>query len=366
MQQDDTAVRPLPLAQRHAEYGARFAPFAGYSMPMQYTGILEEHHAVRTSVGLFDVSHMGELRITGRRALEAVNTLVTADLRDTAVGQARYGLLCHPDGGIVDDLLIYKMGASDYLLCVNASNRAKDLAFIQAHLIDGATVADESDAWVQLAVQGPDATEILQPLSVVDLDDIAYYHFEEGQLAGVRCLISRTGYTGEDGFEIYIPTDQAEGVFDRILSTGKPMGMALCGLGARDTLRLEARMPLYGNDLTDATNPLEAGLGWAVKWDKPEPFIGRDALAAIKAQGVTRRLRGVKLRERGVPRAGYGLRVGGEEVGQLTSGTHSPTLGVGIGMGYVAVQHAEAPQVDVIIRDKAVPADLMKKPFYQR
>ncbi len=356
----------LPLHDRHAAAGARFVPFAGHEMPISYTRIIEEHHAVRRQVGLFDVSHMGEIRVVGPRAVEVVNGLISHDIRTTACGQARYAVMCHPDGGIVDDLIAYKISDEEIFICVNASNKAKDFAFMKAHATEGAELIDESAAWAQLALQGPKAEAVLSRVTEIDLSQMGYYHFAQGAVAGVGCLVARTGYTGEDGFEVYIPVGGAEAVFDAIVAAGAPDGLALCGLGCRDTLRLEARLALYGQDLSDDINPFEAGLAWVVKLDKPEDFVGRAALERIKAEGVKRRLRGFILKEKGVPRAHCPIMAGEEQVGELTSGTWSPTLEVGIGLGYVDVSQSDARELDVSIRDRRIAAEVTLKPFYKR
>ena len=362
----DQQTARLPLHDRHAEAGASFAPFAGFEMPISYTRIVSEHHAVRQKVGLFDVSHMGEVRVVGPKAVEVVNGLISHDLRHTEVGQARYAVMCNPEGGIVDDLIAYKISDEEIFICVNASNRAKDFAFMQAHAGEGATLTDESEAWAQLALQGPRAEVLLDPLTDLDLARMAYYHFGVGQVAGVACLVARTGYTGEDGFEIYIPVESAHQVFDAVVAAGAAHDLALCGLGCRDTLRLEARFPLYGNDLSDETNPLEAGLAWVIKLDKPEDFVGRAAVEKVKAEGVRRRLRGFILKEKGVPRPHYPIYCGHEQVGELTSGTWSPTLEVGIALGYVDLAHADAATLTIGIRKKRIEADVTRKPFYKR
>ncbi len=359
-------LKRLPLHDRHAEAGARFAPFAGFEMPINYDKIIAEHHAVRKGVGLFDVSHMGEVRFKGPKAVEVVNGLISQDMRNTEVGQARYGVMCHPHGGIVDDLIAYKLSDQEILICVNAANRAKDVAFMREHAGDGAVMTDESDQWVQLAIQGPKAQATLTPTTALNLDDIGYYHFAMGQVAGVECMVARTGYTGEDGFEVYIPAEGALAVFDAIAQAGKAHSMAMCGLGCRDTLRLEAKFPLYGQDLTDETNPLEAGMSWAVKLDKPEDFVGRKAIEQVKAEGVKRRLRGFVLQGKGVPRSHYPVFNGEEQVGELTSGTWSPTLEQGIALGYVDVAHVKAASLDIGIRKRRISATLTRKPFYKR
>ena len=360
------SLKTLPLAHRHAEFGAKFAPFAGFEMPMQYTSIMDEHRAVRSGAGLFDVSHMGEIRLVGKKAVEVANQLISHDLRNTKNGQARYAVLCTPEGGIVDDLIAYKISDEEIFFCVNASNQDKDFAFMVEHCGDGATLTNESEAWGQFALQGQDAEEILAPICMIDLAELDYYHFAIGEVAGVQCIISRTGYTGEAGFELYVPTDQVVHVFDHIVSAGRPMGMAMCGLGCRDTLRLEAKFPLYGNDLSEQTNPLEAGLAWVVKLDKPEDFVGRKAIEAVKAEGVKRRLRGYILQDKGVLRPHYAIHADGAQVGELTSGTFAPSLGIGIGMGYVDIAHAERETVEIEIRGRQHAATMTRKPFYQR
>ncbi|MEL6181329.1 MAG: glycine cleavage system aminomethyltransferase GcvT [Myxococcota bacterium] len=362
-------MKSLVLEGRHRDAGARFAEFAGFQMPMRYTTIKQEHHAVRTAAGLFDVSHMGEIRIEGEGATELVNSLVTHDLRSTDVGQARYTVLCNPDGGIVDDLLVYKLSDTNYLLCVNASGRDKDFAFLRQHAATPDLIRQESDDWGQLALQGPHAEAILAPLvaDTLDLATLASFRFvTDVPIAGVPCLVSRTGYTGEDGFEIYMPSEGALAVFDRLMESGQEHGLVLCGLGCRDTLRLEARLPLYGQDLTPETNPLEAGLSWVVKLDKPESFVGQKAIEAVKASGVSRRLRGFRLEGRGIPRPHCPIYQGEQQVGELTSGTWSPTLEVGIGLGYVEVEHANAERLEIGIRNRRVAATVTRKPFYRR
>ncbi len=356
----------LALHSRHEAAGARFSPFAGFAMPLQYTSIVEEHHAVRQRAGLFDVSHMGELRVRGKDAVTAVNGLVSQCLRRIDVGQAVYTVMCHEHGGIVDDLVVYKLAEDDILICMNASNRAKDYDYAKAHLKGDVTLENESEAWAQLALQGPTAERILQNITQTPLEQVRYYRATFAEVGGQEgVLVSRTGYTGEDGFELYIPTESAPAVFDAIVEAGGDE-LALCGLGCRDTLRLESKLALYGNDIDDTTNPLEAGLAWVVKLDKPEDFPGRSAIETIKKEGVTRRLRALKLNDKGVLRAGYPILVDGVEVGQLTSGAFSPTLGAGIGMGYVAKEHAGKDLVDVQVRKRTLGAALSKRAFYSR
>jgi aminomethyltransferase len=344
-------------------------PFAGYEMPVQYpTGIRAEHAAVREAAGLFDVSHMGEFAIMGPDALDLIQRVTINDASTVEVGQAQYSAMVKPDGGVIDDLIIYRYEVG-WMMVVNASNRAKDWAWVNQHA-DGLDVQlhDRSDHLALLALQGPKAREILRPLASVELEDgidgIGYYRFAEGEVAGVHATISATGYTGEDGFELYVPADGAEALWDALIEAGAEHGLVPAGLGARDTLRLEVGYALYGNDLDEDHTPLESALGWITKLDKGE-FVGREALAALKEKGVERRLVGIKLTERGIPRPGYPILVDGEPAGTVTSGTMSPSLGVGIALGHVPVSHAKAgSEVAVDIRGKAIPAVVQRPPFY--
>ncbi len=359
-------LRKLPLAERHVAHGARMVPFAGFEMPMQYEGIKEEHLAVRHRVGLFDVSHMGEVEITGPDAIAAVDGLVTNHVALLEDGQALYTVMCHEHGGIVDDLIVYRLSDEHLLLCVNASNRDKDLAHIKAYITGDVHVEDRGDAYAQLALQGPQAQATLSALTSHDLATLRPFRFASMEVAGVTMLVARTGYTGEDGFELYLPAERAVEVFDALVEAGKPYSMALCGLGCRDTLRLEARLPLYGQDLSDETNPLEAGLGWVVKLDKPGDFVGKAALLQIKADGVTRRLRGLIVQGKGVIRAGCPILEGDLIIGQVTSGTYSISLEQSIGLGYIDVAHLDADEVQIEVRQRHLPATLTTKPFYKR
>lgn len=361
------AAAPLqrtPLYSRHAALGARLVPFAGYEMPVQYpAGITAEHKAVRTACGVFDVSHMGEFIVRGPGAVDFVNHVATNDVARLAVGQAHYSTLCNERGTVEDDCLVYRY-ADHLMLVVNASNTDKDLAHILRFkdAFDCA-VEDVSDRVALLAVQGPQAEDALRPLTATDLAAITYYWFAEGEVAGVPCTISRTGYTGEDGFELYCPADRAGALWDALLATGH---VTPCGLGARDTLRLEMGMALYGNDIDDTTTPLEAGLAWVVKLAKGD-FVGRAAIAAQKAAGVPRKLVGFTVAERAIPRHGHAVLVGGERVGGVTSGTMSPSLGVAVGMCYVpAASAAEGTPVEIDVRGRRVPARVTKPPFYKQ
>ena len=340
-------------------------PFAGYEMPVQYpSGITAEHQAVREAAGLFDVSHMGEFMIRGPQAIDLVQLVSVNDAAVLEVGQCQYSAMCSADGGIRDDLLVYRM-AGHYMLVVNASRRAEDWAWIVEHAkgLD-ASLVDRSDELGLVALQGPRAQEILDPLTDVNLDDIAYYHFEVGTVAGCAATISRTGYTGEDGFELYVGEADTVAVWNALFEQSGGAGLLPSGLGARDSLRLEVGFALYGNDFDEEHNPLEGGLGWLVKLDKGE-FSGRDVLLRQKEEGVPERLVGIRLTERGFPRPGYAIVHAGNEVGSVTSGTVSPTLGYGIALGYVPAELASPDtEIGIRIRDKVIPAVVARLPFY--
>jgi aminomethyltransferase len=340
-------------------------PFAGFEMPVQYpTGITAEHNAVRGAAGIFDVSHMGEFEVTGPGALDLVQFLSSNDAAELQVGQAQYSTLPRVDGGLLDDLLVYRLG-DRYMLVVNASNRARDFAWIaeNSRRFD-ARVTDRSDDIALLALQGPRAAEILAPLTSVALEDLDYYHFGEGEVGARPALISRTGYTGEDGFELYLAAADAVPIWRLILDAGQPSGVIPAGLGARDSLRLEMGYALYGNDLDESRTPLEAGLGWVTKLGKAD-FVAAEALNRQKSEGVAERLVGFRLLERAFPRPGYPIAQNGGQVGTVTSGTLSPTLGFGIGMGYVPAGLAmPGTPLDIVIRGQAVLAEVVRPPFY--
>jgi aminomethyltransferase len=361
-------LKRTPLYEQHRALGARLVEFGGWDMPVQYSSISEEHQAVRTHAGLFDVSHMGEFKVEGQNALAFLQYLVPNDVSRLAVHQALYTQLCLPDGNVIDDLLVYCLAQDHYMLVVNAGNISKDLAWVQeqAKQFADVLVTDQSETTALLALQGPMAQKILQALTEVDLAKIRYYHCEAGLVDSINCLISRTGYTGEDGFELYCaPVDVAK-LWNDLLASGKPLGLLPIGLGARDTLRLEAGMCLYGHELDEQTNPLEARLGWTVKLKKGN-FIGRDALLRVKEQGPKRLLVGVELLERGVPRAGYSIYAGDQPIGHLTSGAPGLTIHKNIGMGYVEASHAVIGQpVQIDIRSKRVTAQIVALPFYKR
>ena len=354
-----------PLFDAHRRHGARMVECAGWQMPVQYRGLLEEHQAVRTAAGLFDVSHMGEVVFRGPRALAALQGIFTNDLAKAADGQAQSGCLCREGGGIVDDVVVYRRGAEDLLVCVNAANRQKDFEWLAGHAA-GSEVRNESDEWAQLALQGPKAAAILAPHCDLDLTRIGTYRFAPGHVMGAACLVARTGYTGEDGFELFCRPEDAVRLWDGLLEAGAPAGILPCGLGCRDSLRLEMAYRLYGSDMDDETTPLEAGLGWVVKLDKGD-FVGRAALLRQREAGLTRKLVGFQLGQPGIARHGYPVLQEGRAVGVVTSGTRSPTLGTSIGLAYVPTAlAAEGSSFAVEIRGRAVAATVVKTPFHTR
>ena len=360
-------MKVTPLNQVHRELGARMVDFGGWDMPVQYSGVIEEHVAVRQAAGLFDVSHMGEVEVTGPNALAFIQHLTINDAAKLVDGQVQYSAMCYPEGGVVDDVTLYRFNASRYLFCVNASNVDKDFAWMEKVLADsamtGVTLNNRSAEFAQIALQGPKAQEILATLTDMSLADIVYYHFCEGEVAGVQMIVSRTGYTGEDGFELYLPASFAVEVWQQIMLTGTPQGLLPIGLGARDTLRLEKGYALYGHELSQEISPLEAGLGWITKLDKDD-FVGKAALAAQKAAGVPRRRVGLVMQERGIPREGYPIFVGDREVGVVTSGTMSPTLKVGVALALVTPDVAQADtRLEVAIRNRRMGAKVTRPPF---
>lgn len=355
-------ARTTALYDTHVALGAKMVDFAGFKMPIQYTGILAEHMRVRSTVGVFDVSHMGEVIISGPRRLEMVNRITTNNAANIALNQAQYTAMCYPEGGIVDDLIVYHRD-DHYLLVINASNIAKDVAWMQENAIDGADIRNVSDEWSQLAVQGKDAEATLQKLTDVPLGDIQFYWFVEGELAGVPMIISRTGYTGEPGFELYVAREHSRKVWDAVFDAGAEFDIAPIGLGARDSLRLEKKYCLYGNDITADTNPYEAGLGWITKLDKGD-FIGREVLQAVKAEGVTRKLMGFVVDGRLIPRHGYPVLKNGDAIGEVTSGAYSPVLEKNIGLAYVAIEHARVDEtIEIEARGRRAEARIVKTPF---
>jgi aminomethyltransferase len=363
-----TALSRTPLYDVHVKAGARIVPFAGYEMPVQYKGVMEEHETVRTAVGLFDVSHMGEVEITGPNALAAVQKLVTNDAGAIVDGQAMYTGLLNDRGGFVDDLVVYRFSATRFFICVNASNRVKDFTWMKERTGATAQVTDRSDEFAQIAVQGPKAATLVQRLTKVELAPVKNYHFALGSVAGVdNVIISRTGYTGEDGFELYAPGAKGAALWEALMDKGADLGVKPIGLGARDTLRLEMKYALYGNDIDDDHTPLEAGLGWIVKLQKGD-FIGRDVLLRQKEQGVTRKLVGLEVEDGRIARHGYKVvDASGAVTGEVTSGTQSPSLKKAIAMAYVPTAvSAVGSQVLVDIRGKPAPARVVKTPFLDK
>jgi aminomethyltransferase len=362
----DATLLRTPLHGEHLALSAKMVPFAGYEMPVQYpTGITAEHVAVRTAAGLFDVSHMGEFIVRGERALDFVQHVSSNDASKLEVGQAQYSTLLNGDGKLLDDLLVYRY-PGHYMLVVNGANKDKDWAWASRHAERfGVELTDRTEDIALLALQGPRAQAILAKLTDADLDSIRYYRFAEGTVAGLPATISRTGYTGEDGFELYVDAADGPAVWRAVMEAGAPEGILPAGLGCRDSLRLEMGYALYGNDLDEQTSPLEAGLGWVVKLDKGD-FVGRDALVRQKEAGIGRKLVGFVLRERGFPRHGYPVSVGGENAGEVTSGVLSPTLGYGIGMAYVPAEASKpGSEIGIVIRDRAVPAEVVRPPFHK-
>lgn len=365
-------MRRTPLYDRHQAAGARLIPFAGWEMPVQYSGILQEHHAVRTNAGLFDLGHMGQVTVTGPDALNFLQAVTTNDVSVLGPGEAQYSLLPNEQGGVIDDIIIYRQPDGDgYFVVVNASTREKDVAWLQAQRDNrpelDVSLTDVSDQTGMIAIQGPNATAIVQSITDIDLSPLPAFAWRSATVAGIPLMIARTGYTGEDGFEFFPAISDVVRLWDALVEAGTSAGVSLIGLGARDTLRLEARMPLYGNEMDDTINPLEAGLGWAVKLDKGD-FVGRDAIKTMKEAGAPRRTVGFKLTDRsGAPRSHYPVHLDGKEVGWVTSGAMSPTLGENIGLALIERDCAGVGKpLEVEIRGKSVPAVQVKTPFYKR
>jgi aminomethyltransferase len=350
------------LNDTHVALGAKMVPFAGYNMPVLYTNLIEEHHCVRNNVGVFDVSHMGEFFLSGEKALDLIQYVTSNDASKLVDGKVQYSCLPNATGGIVDDLLVYKIRDNEYLLVVNASNIEKDWNWISSHNTFGVNMVNASNDYSLFAVQGPKAAGVLQRLTSVDLASMPYYTFKIGQMAGFEdVIISNTGYTGAGGFEIYVKNENALAMWNAIFAAGEPEGILPVGLGARDTLRTEKGYCLYGHDIDDTTSPIEAGLGWITSFNKD--FIMKDHHAAIKAAGPSKKLVGFEMIDRGIPRQHYPiLNAAGDVIGEVTSGTQSPTLSKGIGMGYVSTAHTDS-EIFISIRDKAVKAAIVKMPF---
>ena len=360
-------MRKLQLNDKHIDAGGKMVEFAGYSMPVQYEGVNVEHETVRNDVGVFDVSHMGEFLISGPNALELIQKISTNDASTLTVGRAQYSCMPNGKGGIVDDLIIYKVKDEQYLLVVNASNIEKDWNWIQSHNTMNAEMKNLSDDYSLLAIQGPKAVEAMQSLTSIDLSAIKYYHFEVADFAGIdHVIISATGYTGSGGFEIYCKNNEVEQVWDKVFEAGKDFGIKPIGLAARDTLRLEMGFCLYGNDIDDTTSPIEAGLGWITKFSKS--FIDDEILKTQKENGVSKKLIGFEMIDRGIPRHDYEVvNASGNIIGRVTSGTMSPSLKKAIGLGYVEKSHFdETSEIFIRIRNKDIKAEVVKLPFYKK
>jgi len=360
----DTPLKRTPLYAVHVRAGARMVPFGGWEMPVQYSGIVEEHRTVRRAVGLFDVSHMGEFEVVGPGALAVLQRLTTNDVSALAVGQIQYSLLCYPDGGIVDDLTLYRLGDDRFMLTVNAANIDKDWAWVTEHGRGDARWSNVSAETALLAVQGPRAEALVGRLADMDVTAIGYYRFASGKVAGIAVIISRTGYTGEDGFELFVSAEEGERLWDALMDAGKADGIVPVGLGARDTLRLEMKYALYGNDIDQTTNPIEAGLGWVVELGKGE-FIGRAAVERVKAEGPRRKLVGFEMVDRAVARHGYRILKDGVAIGVVTSGSYGPQVERYIGMGYVPTRRSRVgDEFEVEVRGKGQRAKVVQTPFY--
>lgn len=359
-------MKNTALTSTHEALGAKMVPFAGYNMPVQYEGVNIEHETVRNAVGVFDVSHMGEFLIEGEHALDLIQKVSSNDASKLTIGKAQYSCLPNDNGGIVDDLIIYKVKENTYLLVVNASNIEKDWNWITSKNDVGATMRDLSEDYSLLAIQGPKAIDAMQSLSSHDLSAIKFYNFIVGDFAGIEhVIISATGYTGSGGFEIYCKNSEVKQIWDKVLEAGADFGIKPIGLAARDTLRLEMGYCLYGNDIDDTTSPIEAGLGWITKFTKD--FTNSEVLKAQKENGVDRKLVAFKLDDRGIPRQGYDIVDGnGKKIGNVTSGTMSPSLGIGIGLGYVPIVFSDVnSKINIQIRKKVIPATVVKLPFYK-
>jgi aminomethyltransferase len=363
-----TLLKKTPLNARHRTLGARMVEFGGWDMPIEYSGIVDEHMAVRTRAGLFDVSHMGEIEIAGRDALQGVQHITSNDAAKLSIGQIQYSALTTPQGTFVDDVLVYKLADEHFMFVVNASNIIKDFNWITEHIatLEDAVAVNTSSRYALLALQGPAASEVLQSLTGANLAPLKYYWFTTGEVAGVRSTISRTGYTGEDGFEVFVPPASAERVWNAMLEAGRAAGVVPAGLGARDTLRLEASMRLYGNDMDESTTVVEADLGWIVGWKKPE-FLGHDVLQHQKADGARRKLVGFEMVDRAIARHGHDVYVDGAHAGTVTSGTQTPFLKKAIGMAYVPSDRtAPGTEFEVDVRGRRAKAKVVSMPFYKR
>ena len=367
-------LKRTPLYEAHKKLGARIVDFAGWEMPVLYSGIIEEHRAIRNSVGIFDVSHMGEIEITGREAVKLLQFLTVNDVTRLNDNECQYSMMCYPDGGIVDDILVYRLSGERFMLCVNASNADKDYQWILRSLNTGraegmfrnAEVKNTSENISQISIQGKNSEPLLQKVTGDDLSVIKHNSFVFTNVDGINVLVSRTGYTGEDGFEIYFKNEYAVKIWDRLLEIGKEYDIKPVGLGARDTLRLEMKYPLYGNDISEKTTPLEAGLSWVTKFDKGN-FMGRESLLKQKEGGLKKKLIGFEMTDKGIPRSHYSIFKGAEQVGEVTSGTMSPSLNKAIGVGYVKTEISDiGNEIEIDIRGNHQKAKIVSTPFYKR
>jgi aminomethyltransferase len=362
------SLKKTPLHSVYEKYGAKTIDFGGWALPVQFSSIQQEHHGVRNEAGIFDVSHMGEFKVTGKDAVDFLQYVTTNDITKLADNQAQYTLMCYPNGGVVDDLLVYKLSNEDFMLVVNASNKDKDFEWLQQHIQGDVKLEDISESTALLAVQGPAAAAILGKVTDAPIDELKSFRFLPSvQIAEVESMvISRTGYTGEDGFEIYLSSDKAVELWERILENGKEEGLIPVGLGARDTLRFEAKLPLYGQELSKDITPIEAGLGFFVKPDKGD-FLGQEVLAEQKREGAPRKLVGIEMIDRGIPRSHYPVFAEGEQIGEVTTGTQSPTYKTNVGLALIQTKYTELDQeVEVEIRGKRLKAKVVKTPFYKR
>ena len=361
-------LKRTPLFDEYEKYGGKTIDFGGWELPVQFSSIKEEHDAVRNRAGLFDVSHMGEILVTGPEALEFLQNLLSNDISKIAIGQAQYNAMCYEDGGVVDDLLTYKLGENHYLLCVNASNIEKDYDWMMENQNQfDVTIDNQSDAYAQIALQGPLAEEVLQSLTETDLSAIKYFRFQEDvEIAGHKVLVSRSGYTGEDGFELYGTPSVIKALWGKILDVGKDKGVVPAGLGCRDTLRFEAGLPLYGQELSATISPLEAGIGFAVKLNKDD-FLGHDALVAQKENGIPRKIIGIEMIDKGIPRHGYKVFKGGQQIGEVTTGTQLPSSKRNVGNALIDSQFATVGiELEIEIRGKLLKVVTVETPFYKR
>jgi len=360
-------LKQTPLYELYKEYGGKTIDFGGWDLPVQFSSIKEEHEAVRTKAGLFDVSHMGEIEVKGKNSLDYLQKMLTNDVSKIQIGKAQYSAMCYENGGTVDDLLTYKLGENHYLLVVNASNIDKDFAWLASHVEGEVELSNLSSDYAQLALQGPLAEETLKKISSANIAELGYFQFQHTTVSGKEVLLSRTGYTGEDGFELYCNKEDASHLWREILDAGKDSGVIPCGLGSRDTLRFEATLALYGQELSKDISPLEAGIGFAVKLNKEADFIGKAALKEQKESGLQRKLVGIEMIDRGIPRHGYKVYANGAAIGEVTTGTQSPTLKKNIGLALISSNYAEVgKEVEVEIRGKLVKAQVTATPFYKR